>query len=124
MFTRNIFKCSFYKQKKLIMDKKNLQPSLNGLYKNEFIRDLIRDVLTEEFNEAFERLLKEAREIKSLLIKPAKLHRNEIKELFIEFGYPMETLEHLKKMLDTLKLWNDIDEVDECDGCDDSQISK
>ena len=116
MFARQIHRSSYYKQKRYNMDKKNSQQSLTNLYKNEVIRDIIRDVLCEEFNESFEKLLKEGRDIKSLLVIPAKKHRDEIKELYIEYGYPLETLEHMKKMLDTLKLWNDIDEVDECDG--------
>ena len=74
------------------MDKKELKPCLSDLYKNEHIRNIIWDILGEDFEESFGKLMKEGKSIKSLLVKTAKLHKIEIKKIFIEFGFELETL--------------------------------
>ena len=88
------------------------KPSLSALYKNEHIRCVIRDVLREDFEYAFDRLQREAKSLHSLMSRAAMLHKDEIKDMFIEYGYPLETLEDLKKILETLNVWENVDEAD------------
>ena len=85
---------------------------LTNLYKSILVRKLIYDVLSDDFEDNFDRIIKQAREMRSLLVKPAKLNKEAIKERAIEFGDEFETLEHLKKILDTIKV---SDATDECD---------
>ena len=99
------------------MSKKSDKPSLTELYKTEHTRDSVWEVLSEDFDYSFERLMKEARSVKALIAKPARLHKEKLRELYIEYGFELETLEHLKKMLDEIKVLDNIDE------CDDSQSS-
>ena|SRR5882762_2935983 len=105
----------------LVMDKTGTKPSLKKLYKSETIRHTIRDVLGPVFEETFECLMREGRMVKSLLTKEAKRYKIEIKVLFIEYGYELQTLEHLKIILDDLKIW---DESDECNGDDEPPQSQ
>ena len=86
--------------------------SLTELYKSEHTRNTVWDVLSEDFDDGFERLMKEAKTVRSLIAKPAKLYKEKLRELYIEHGFEMESLEHLKKMLDEIKA---LDQVDECD---------
>ena len=79
------------------MDPKTNKPSLKKLYKNEHIRNLIWDILTEDFDDAFERIIKDLKELRSPLVANAKTHRDFIKEMFIEYGYKMETANDMKK---------------------------
>jgi len=95
------------------MEKSGTKPCLDQLYKSDSTKNTIRDVLGEDFEESFESLMRQAHLVKSLLMKNAKKYKNEIKILFIEYGYELETLEHLKVILDALKIW---DELDECNG--------
>lgn len=94
------------------MDKKCDRISLSKLYKTEHIRGLVWEILSEDFDNTFNRLMKEGINIRSLLINSAKLNKCLIRELVIEFGYEFENLEHLKICLDALK---QCDKVDECD---------
>ena len=93
-------------------DKKVERISLTELYKTPSIRNYVYDVLSEEFDAVFERLMKEAKNVRSLLVKQAKLNRENIKEMFIEYGHELETLEHLKKILDALRVCDEVDESD------------
>jgi len=108
----NVFRCRRH-ELNLLMEKSGTKPCLDQLYKSESTKNTIRDVLGEDFEESFESLMRQAHLVKSLLMKNAKKYKNEIKVLFIEYGYELETLENLKVMLDALKIW---DEMDECNG--------
>lgn len=96
--------------------------TLSNLYKSESVRNTVWSVLSEDFEDAFNRLLKEGSNFQVKLIKKAIPRKSSIKELFIEYGYKLETLDDLKKCLDTLKM---IDKsLDECDfEIDKSKIS-
>lgn len=94
------------------------KPSLSRLYKNESIRQLIWDVLKEDFENSFESLLKDAKNVRSLLVKPAEENKSFIRELVIEYGFDFQTLNDLKECLDALKVWA----KDECDCPNDSQV--
>src|SRR5260370_42031300 len=85
---------------------------LSNLYKSKQVRKLVYDVLSDDFEDSFDKIIKQAREIRSLLVKPAKLNKDAIKEMVIEFGREFECIEHLKKILDSIK---DCDGTDECD---------
>lgn len=98
------------------MSKKNCV-SLTELYKCEHTRDSVRDVLSDDFNDSFERLMKEAKTLRSQLVKPARNYKENLKELYIEYGFEMETLEHLKKMLDEIKALDQFDECDDSNSC-------
>ena len=87
--------------------------SLTELYKSEHTRNTVWDVISEDFDDAFERLMKEAKTVRSLIAKPAKLNKEKLRELYIEYGFEMETLEHLKKMLDEIKVLDQVDESDD-----------
>ena len=100
------------------MDPKNNKISLSKLYKSESIRNTVWDILSEDFDNAFDRLIKEAQNVRSLLVNQAKAKKCLLKELVIEYGYEFETLEHLKNCLDALKIMDGVDEVDECDSTD------
>lgn len=94
------------------MSKRSGTVSLTKLYKSPTIRETVRTILTEDFEDAFDRLVKEGNNVRSLLIPIAISNKNSIKDLVIEYGYEIETLEHLKICLDDIKTW---DEPDECD---------
>ncbi len=100
------------------MDWKKDKISLTKLYKSESIRNTIWDILSEDFDNSFDRLIKEAQNVRSLLVNSAKTKKCLLKELVIEYGYEFETLEHLKNCLDTLKIMDGVDEVDECDSAE------
>ena len=87
--------------------------SLSKLYKNVYIRNTIWDLLAEDFDDAFERLIKEAMAVLSLLAKPAKLNKDKLKELYIEYGFEMENLEDLKKMLEDIKALEQVEDSDD-----------
>lgn len=94
------------------MDSKCLKISLTKLYKNQHIRNLIWDVLKEDFEDAFERLIKELRLLESPLIDNAKKYKDFIKDMYIEYGHPMETTMDLKKIMDQVPIsW----ELNECE---------
>ena len=87
--------------------------SLSNLYESESVRNTVWDVLTEDFEDTFNRLLKEGVNFHSKLIKKALPRKSMIQELVIEYGYKFETLDDLKKCLDTLKM---VDKsLNECD---------
>ena len=94
------------------MSKRSEAVSLTKLYKSRAIRETVRTILTEDFEDAFDRLVKEGNNVRSLLIPIAISYKNSIKELVIEYGYEIETLEHLKICLDDIKSWDDMDECD------------
>ena len=112
------------KSDKLVLHKQNekflTRISLSKLYRNENIRSTVWDILSADFDEMFSQLIKEATNVRSLLINPAKQNRNFLKEMVIEYGYPFECLEDLKNCLDTLNNW---DTVDQCDSDFCSQAS-
>lgn len=111
------FKLSLFK-----MEIQHLQKlkkvTLSKLYKTDLVKDLVWAVLSEEYENRFNRLVTEAHNIRSLLANSAKQHKTNIKGLFIEYGYNLETLEDLKKCLDDIKTY---DTVDECDSATMSQ---
>jgi hypothetical protein len=84
------------------MSAKSNKLTLTNLYKSEYVRDLIRVFLTEDFNITFERLIKELTELQSSLVIKAKANKEAIKEMFIENGERFETTKDLKKLLDEL----------------------
>ena len=86
--------------------------SLTKLYKSEHKRNLVKKILGEDFEYAFDRMVEEGNNIRSLLIPIAISNKELIKELVIEYGYDFDTLEHLKQCLDKIRGW---DVVDECD---------
>ncbi len=91
------------------MSAKGNKPTLTKLYKSEYVRDLVRDTLTEDFNATFERLIKELRGLRSPLDVTAKANREAIKDMFIENGEKFETINDLKKILDKLPTWEEND---------------
>jgi phage-related tail protein len=91
------------------MSSKSNKLCLTKLYKNEHIRNLIWDILTEDFDDTFERIIKELKELQSSLVETAKSNREAIKEKFIEFGSKLETPSDLKKILDDLSVWEEND---------------
>ena len=94
------------------MNKREDRISLSRLYKSNDFRDKVWDLLCHDFNEIFERLIKEATNVRSLLVKPAKINKFLIKELVIEYGEPLDSLSDLKNCLDILKSWDCYDEPD------------
>lgn len=94
------------------MSKKSERITLSRLYKTDSFRNIIWNALSIEFEEIFNRLIDEASNLRSLLVKPAKSNKFWIKELVIEYGYEFENLEHLKKCLDALKYWDNLDVID------------
>jgi hypothetical protein len=104
------------KTDKIVLHKKNekffLKPSLSKLYKNESIRKAIWDILTQDFEESFFRIINEATNLRSLLANSAKQNKCLLKELVIEYGYPLDSLKDLKNCLDSI---NEIEGIDDCD---------
>jgi len=92
-----------------LFDNKN---SLNNLYKSESTKQVIINVLTDEFDFAFKNLLIEAKSLKSFLHKEAIKYKSDIKLMFIQYGYPLETLLQLKDVIDAI---NEIKSNDEND---------
>ena len=86
------------------MEKKSKRITLSNLYKSESVRNTVWGVLSEDFEDAFNRLLKEGSNFESKLIKKAIPRKSLIQELVIEYGYQLETLDDLKKCLDKLKI--------------------
>jgi hypothetical protein len=84
------------------MEEKSNKLSLTNLYKNNFIRDLIWTILTEEFDEAFEKILRDLHDLSSGLVVKANNNRESIKEMVIEYGYKMETVFDMKKIIDKI----------------------
>ncbi len=78
----------------------NDKPSLTKLFKNNHLRNLIWDIVSEDFDSAFERITRELKELQSPLLVKAKSNREYVKEMFIEYGQTMETCSDLKKILD------------------------
>ena len=99
-----VIKVKLYK-----MEKSNERICLDDLYTSDEIKNLVRDILSEEFDASFERLMKDAKNVKSLLAIPAKKHFDKIRTQFIEYGMKMETLDDLKNILDYLKVWDEVD---------------
>ena len=91
------------------MDKSNERMSLDDLYSCDDTKEMIQDLLSEEFDSTFDRLMKDAKYVKSLLATPAKKNFDKIKTQFIEYGMSMKTLEDLKNILDFLKVWDEVD---------------
>jgi hypothetical protein len=86
--------------------------TLNDLYKSESVRDLVHQLLSEEFEYRFDKLLKEAKKIKSLLLKPAMENKSLIREKFIIFGHSLRTLVDIKNILDNNRTCNKFNDVD------------
>lgn len=91
---------------------KDDQLSLNKLYKSETVRQTVYTILSDEFDYVFDSLINEAKNLKSLLYVDAQRNKIDIKEMFIQYGFPMETLSQLKDILKTIKEWNNIDDID------------
>ena len=86
------------------------KPSLKKLYKSDHLRNLIWDILSEDFDYAFERILKELKELRSPLMSNAKIHRQFVKEMFIEYGHALDTALDLKRILDEVpQNWDEPD---------------
>ena len=77
--------------------------SLTSLYKSPSVREKVWRCLCPEFEREFERLMARGDAIESTLIKKARQKKFYIKELFIEFGFCMETLEDIKNCLNFLE---------------------
>jgi hypothetical protein len=86
--------------------------TLNDLYKSESTRNIVYNVLSEEFEYIFEKLMREAKNVKSLLINPALKNKEIIKEKYIVYGQKLEKLEDIKYILDDNKVFDDVDEID------------
>ena len=76
--------------------------SLKNLYEDESVRNTVETVLGEDFDDSFERLIKESKELQSGLTNEFQLKKAEIKEMFIEYGHKMVTLMDLKNIYDLL----------------------
>ena len=83
------------------MAEKVEKQSLSKLYKSSHVRNTVWDILSEDFEETFGRLMKEARN--SILIATSKVNKEHLKEMVIEYGYEFENLEHLVKCLNAIK---------------------
>ena len=59
-------------------------------------------MLCPEFEHLFEKLIIHGEAVESAVVKKAKQRKFFIKELFIEFGYPLDKLEDLKACVDFL----------------------
>ena len=103
---------SFYKHRRvpfIKMDNSAERVCLDNLYSCENTKQMIRDILSEEFESTFDRLMRDAKFVKSLLAIPAKKHFEQIKTQYIEYGMKMKTLEDLKNILDFLRIWDEVD---------------
>ena len=77
--------------------------SLTSLYKTPSVRDKVWRCLCPEFECKFEKLIQQGEVIESRIVERAKQNKFYLKELFIEFGFPMESLEDIKANLEFLK---------------------
>ena len=94
------------------MDHNSNRPTLSKLFQaSESKRNTAYDALSEEFDDDFQRLIKEMIEIINM-INPARANKYRLKKLVVEFGYKCETLEDLKMCLNTLKCSDIFDETD------------
>ena len=82
-----------------IKKKKNC---LSKVYENSEIRDAIWNLLSEDFDYIFNRLVKELAYLKSTLVDVANAKRDEIEKMFIEYGYKLVTTRDLKRIIDIL----------------------
>ena len=82
---------------------------LTSLYEDDEVRNTVWTVLAEDFDDSFERLIKEAKELQSSLVKEFEENRSKIKVMFIEYGFKMVTLLDLKKILDQLPRYHELD---------------
>lgn len=91
------------------MNSKKDKICLSNLYEDEHVRNTVWTILTEDFDIAFERLIKEAQSLRSRLVPAFEENRDKIKEMFIEYGYRMVGLLDLKKILDHLPRYHEAD---------------
>ena len=85
------------------MNKRSDMFSITELYKSETVRTIVWRTLCPVFEKQFENLMEKGEVIESNLVKKAKNNKFHIKELFISFGFPLETLEDLKECLNSVK---------------------
>ena len=81
------------------MNKKSDKKTLSDLYKTSSTRDLVWRVLAPEFEQKFAKLIERGELLESSLVGKANSKKFWIKELFIEYGLPLESLEDLKSAL-------------------------
>ena len=84
------------------MNKKTEKICLTCLYKTPSTRDLVWRFLSPEFEQNFDKLSERGEILESSLVGRAISKKFLIKELFIEFGFPLESLEDLKTALEYL----------------------
>ena len=100
------------------MNKKSDKITLSDLYKTSTTRDLVWRVLASEFEQKFTKLIERGELLESSLVGKAISKKFWIKELFIEYGLPLESLEDLKSALVFL---NDLESTPQyCGHCDDT----
>ena len=91
------------------MPSKKEQVCLSNLYEDPDVRNTVWTILSEDFDASFQRLVKEGQSLRSRIIPIFEENREKIKEMFIEYGYKMVTLMDLKKILDSLPRYCEID---------------
>ena len=100
------------------MNKKSDKITLSDLYKTSTTRDLVWRVLASEFEQKFTKLIERGELLESSLVGKAISKKFWIKELFIEYGLPLESLEDLKSALVFL---SDLESTPQyCGHCDDT----
>ena len=100
------------------MNKKCDKITLSDLYKTSSTRDLVWRVLTQEFEQKFTKLIERGELLESSLVGRAISKKFWLKELFVEYGLPLETLEDLKSALLFL---SDLENTPQyCGNCDDT----
>ena len=100
------------------MNKKSDKITLSDLYKTSTTRDLVWRVLASEFEQKFTKLIERGELLESSLVGKAISKKFWIKELFIEYGLPLESLEDLKSALVFL---SDLESIPQyCGHCDDT----
>ena len=97
------------------MGSKKEKICLSNLYKDEDVRNMVWTVLAEDFEMAFERLVKEAKSLRSSIGKIAINNKFKVKDMFIEYGYKMTTLNDLKVILDNIPDVEDSWHLEDCD---------
>ena len=85
------------------MNNKIQRICLSCLYKTPSTRDLVWRLLAPEFETKFEKVIERGEILESSLVGRAISKKFWLKELFIEYGSPLETLEDLKTALQILK---------------------